>query len=62
MSPFFALKYGPPAMGKLASKGNYPNAAPKDRKYGSIIVVSSVASTYGGELNDVWLQLHSVDN
>ena len=35
-------------MGKLASKGNYPNAAPKDQKYGSIIVVSSVASTYGG--------------
>ncbi len=50
MSPFFALKYGPPAMGKLASKGSYPNAAPKDQRYGSIIVVSSVASTYGGEL------------
>lgn len=49
MSPFFALKYGPPAMAKTTSKGNYPNAAPKDQKYGSIIVVSSVASTYGGE-------------
>ena len=49
MSPFFALKYGPPAMAKTASKGNYPNAAPKDQKYGSIIVVSSVASTYGGK-------------
>ncbi len=48
LAPFFALKYAPPAMGKLASKGNYPNAAPKDQKYGSIIVVSSVASTYGG--------------
>ena len=35
-------------MGKSASKGNYPNATPKDQKYGSIIVVSSVASTYGG--------------
>lgn len=50
MAPFFALKYGPPAMAKLAiEKGNYPNAAPKDQKYGSIIVVSSVASTYGGQ-------------
>lgn len=48
LAPFFALKYAPPAMGKLTSKGNYPNAAPKDQKYGSIIVVSSVASTYGG--------------
>ncbi|KAI9878943.1 MAG: hypothetical protein M1830_009867 [Pleopsidium flavum] len=49
MAPFFALKYGPPAMAKTTSKGNYPNAAPKDQKYGSIIVVSSVASTYGGK-------------
>jgi len=48
MVPFFALKYGPPAMAKTTSKGNYPNAAPKDIAYGSIIVVSSVASTYGG--------------
>lgn len=49
LAPFFALKYAPPAMGKLTSKGQYPNAAEKDVKYGSIIVVSSVASTYGGE-------------
>lgn len=49
MAPFFALKYGPPAMAKTTSKGNYLNAAPKDQKYGSIIVVSSVASTYGGK-------------
>lgn len=48
MAPFFALKYAPPAMAKTTPKGNYPNAAPKDQKYGSIIVVSSVASTYGG--------------
>jgi len=48
MAPFFALKYGPPAMGKMTTKQAYPNAAPKDQKYGSIIVVSSVASTYGG--------------
>jgi hypothetical protein len=48
MAPFFALKYAPPAMAKTTPKGNYPNAAPKDVKYGSIIVVSSVASTYGG--------------
>ncbi|KAF2718827.1 NAD(P)-binding protein [Polychaeton citri CBS 116435] len=48
MAPFFALKYAPPAMAKLCKKGDYPNAAPKDRPYGSIIVVSSVASTYGG--------------
>lgn len=48
LAPFFALKYAPAAMGKLVSKGHYPNAAPKNQKYGSIIVVSSVASTYGG--------------
>jgi NAD(P)-dependent dehydrogenase (short-subunit alcohol dehydrogenase family) len=48
MAPFFALKYAPPAMGKTTAKGNYLNAAPKDQKYGSIIVVSSTASTYGG--------------
>lgn len=48
MAPFFALKYAPPAMAKTTPKQAYPNAAPKDQKYGSIIVVSSVASTYGG--------------
>ena len=48
MAPFLALKYAPPAMAKLASRGGYPNAAPKDRPYGSVVVVSSVASTYGG--------------
>lgn len=48
MAPFFALKYAPPAMAKTTPKGNYANAAPKDAAYGSIIVVSSVASTYGG--------------
>jgi NAD(P)-dependent dehydrogenase (short-subunit alcohol dehydrogenase family) len=49
MAPFFALKYAPPAMGKLMlRKGDYPNAEIKGVKYGSIVVVSSVASTYGG--------------
>lgn len=48
MAPFFALKYAPPAMAKTTPKGSYANAAPKDQAYGSIIVVSSVASTYGG--------------
>ncbi|KAJ4397224.1 hypothetical protein N0V93_001448 [Gnomoniopsis smithogilvyi] len=49
MAPFFALKYAPPAMAKqLTEKQAYPNAAPKTQKYGSIIVISSVASTYGG--------------
>lgn len=48
LAPFFALKYAPHAMAKTSPKGNYPNAAPKDVKYGSIIVVSSTASTYGG--------------
>lgn len=48
MAPFFALKYAPPAMAKTTPKGSYANAAPKDKAYGSIIVVSSVASTYGG--------------
>ena len=49
MAPFFALKYAPPAMAKTTPKQAYLNAAPKDQKYGSIIVVSSVASTYGGK-------------
>ena len=48
LAPFFALKYAPPAMGKLCSRGNYPNASEKDRAYGSIVVVGSVAGTYGG--------------
>jgi len=48
MAPFFALKYAPPAMAKTTSQGKYPNAAPKDQRYGSIVVVSSTASTYGG--------------
>lgn len=49
MAPFFALKYAPKAMGKLCKRGVYTNAAEKDTEYGSLIVVSSVASTYGGE-------------
>ncbi|KAH6648289.1 hypothetical protein BKA67DRAFT_522132 [Truncatella angustata] len=48
MAPFFALKYAPAAMAKLTAKGSYPNAAPKTQKYGSIIVISSVASIHGG--------------
>ena len=48
MAPLFALKYAPAAMAKATPKGNYANAAPKDQKYGSIVVVSSVASTTGG--------------
>ncbi|KAL8718219.1 MAG: hypothetical protein Q9225_004608, partial [Loekoesia sp. 1 TL-2023] len=47
-APFFALKYAPPAMGKLCEKRNYPNAEVKDQGYGSIIVVGSVAGGYGG--------------
>lgn len=48
LAPFFALKYAPHAMEKTTAKGTYPNAAPKDQKYGSIIVISSTASQYGG--------------
>ncbi|KKY26495.1 putative 3-oxoacyl-(acyl-carrier-protein) reductase [Phaeomoniella chlamydospora] len=51
LAPFFALKYAPAAMTKTTptnQKLNYPNAAPKDQTYGSIIVVTSTASTYGG--------------
>ncbi|KAJ2891755.1 putative cytidine deaminase protein [Zalerion maritima] len=48
VAPFFALKHAPAAMGKLTEKKSYPNAAPKTQKYGSIIVIGSVASTYGG--------------
>ncbi|KAL1604117.1 hypothetical protein SLS60_005710 [Paraconiothyrium brasiliense] len=48
MPAFFALKYAPAAMTKTTPGGNYPNAAPKDVPYGSIVVVSSVAGTYGG--------------
>ena len=46
--PFWAVKYAPAAMSKTCSKGNYPNATPKPATYGSIIVVSSTASIYGG--------------
>lgn len=49
MAPFLALKYAPAAMRKTTPKGNYANAAPKDRAYGSIIVVSSVANSSSGE-------------
>ncbi|KIW40965.1 uncharacterized protein PV06_06564 [Exophiala oligosperma] len=48
LAPFFALKYAPHAMQKTSPKGGYANAAPKDQGYGSIIVVTSTASTYGG--------------
>jgi NAD(P)-dependent dehydrogenase (short-subunit alcohol dehydrogenase family) len=48
MPAFFALKYAPAAMQKTTPRGSYPNAAPKDAPYGSIIVVTSVAGTYGG--------------
>lgn len=48
LAPFFALKYVPAATAKLTEKGSYPNATPKTQKYGSIIVISSVASTHGG--------------
>lgn len=48
LAPFYALKYAPPAMGKTTPQGNYPNAAEKDQPYGSIVVVSSVANSYGG--------------
>ncbi|KAL8961228.1 MAG: hypothetical protein Q9183_005341 [Haloplaca sp. 2 TL-2023] len=47
-APFFALKYAPPAMAKLCEKRNYPNAEVKDVPYGSIVVVGSVAASYGG--------------
>lgn len=49
MAPFLALKYAPAAMRKTTPKGNYANAAPKDRAYGSIVVVSSVANSCAGE-------------
>jgi NAD(P)-dependent dehydrogenase (short-subunit alcohol dehydrogenase family) len=45
MAPFLALKYAPAAMKKTTPKGTYANAAPKDAAYGSIIVVTSVASS-----------------
>lgn len=48
MPAFFALKYAPAAMQKTTPKGSYPNAAPKDAPYGSIVIVTSVAGTYGG--------------
>ncbi|KAI4211266.1 MAG: hypothetical protein LQ351_005950 [Letrouitia transgressa] len=51
LAPFFALKYAPPAMGKLCRKGDYPNAQEKDERYGSIVVVSSMGSTYGGKMS-----------
>ena len=35
-------------MKKTTAKGTYSNAAAKDQVYGSIIIVSSTASSYGG--------------
>jgi len=35
-------------MQKLSPQHSYPNSAPKPVPYGSIIVVTSVAATYGG--------------
>ena len=58
--PFFALKWARRAMEKTCSKGSYPNAAPKDAPYGSIIVVGSVASTYGGKLLTKILSIRSM--
>ncbi|TKX22458.1 hypothetical protein C1H76_5240 [Elsinoe australis] len=52
--PFYALKYAPPAMGKLCTRGSYTNAAPKEQKYGSIIVVGGTGSEYGGEWGVGW--------
>lgn len=49
VAPFLALKYAPPAMGKLCERRNYTNSEVKDQGYGSIIVVGSVAGGYGGE-------------
>jgi len=49
LAPFFALKHAPAAMGKLTEgEWTYPNATPKRQKYGSVVVVSSVAGGYGG--------------
>lgn len=53
LAPFYALKWARRAMEKTCSKGSYPNAAPKHAAYGSIIVVGSVASTYGGEFGSI---------
>ena len=35
-------------MGKLTERGTYPNAVGKQQRYGSIVVMGSVAGTYGG--------------
>jgi NAD(P)-dependent dehydrogenase (short-subunit alcohol dehydrogenase family) len=40
--------YAPAAMSKTCTKGNYPNATPRPTSYGSIIIVSSTSSVYGG--------------
>lgn len=41
-------------MGKLCTRGSYTNAAPKEQKYGSIIVVGGTGSEYGGEWGVGW--------
>lgn len=48
LAPFFALKYAPHAMEKTTPQGAYANSTGKNRPYGSIIVVSSTATQYGG--------------
>ena len=53
MAPFLALKYAPAAMKKTTPKGTYANAAPKDAAYGSIIVVTSAASSPSGGSSNV---------
>ena len=58
LAPFFALKYARRAMEKKCAKGNYPNAAPKDAAYGSIIIVGSVASESGGMLPNHSRKMH----
>lgn len=49
LAPFYVLKHAPAAMGKLVEKkGAYPHAVEKRQRYGSVVVVGSVASGYGG--------------
>ncbi|GME26972.1 Short-chain dehydrogenase/reductase SDR [Neofusicoccum parvum] len=47
VAPFFALKYGPAAMAKRSPRGAAYRGVPKEGAWGSIVVVGSVASTYG---------------
>ncbi|BFZ62301.1 hypothetical protein YB2330_003390 [Saitoella coloradoensis] len=54
IAPFWAVKWAPAAMKKVSSKRDYPNAAPKESSFGSIVVVTHTASLGAGGPGSSW--------